>query len=78
MLEAPLASFYKALANLVYREGRYLVNHYTSNMAATVSVWKSFIKIFGQRRGVGSRSPYILLWRNPKLSELISLPDFVF
>lgn len=78
VLEAALVGSYEALANLPYREGRYLIPHYTSLMAATVSVWKTFVHPYGDKDGEDKWSPYVPLWRNQKLPELASLPDFEF
>lgn len=54
VLEAALVGSYEALANLVYREGRYLGMHYTSLMAATVTAWKSFVELYGDKGGGGT------------------------
>lgn len=78
VLEAALVGSYEALANLPYREGKYPIPHYTSLMAATVSVWRTFVQAYGARDGGAEWSPYIPLWRNQKLPELASLPDFEF
>lgn len=47
-------------------------------MAATVAVWKLFVKVYGARDGGEKWSPCIPLWRNPKLPELSLIPDFDF
>lgn len=47
-------------------------------MAATVSVWRTFVRTYGARDGGDEWSPYLPLWRNQKLPELASLTDFEF
>lgn len=47
-------------------------------MAATVAIWKQFVGVYGGREEGAKWSPYIPLWRNPKLPELCSIPDFEF
>lgn len=58
VLEAALVGSYEALANLVYREGRYPIKHYTSLMAATVSTWKRFVEVY---RGGGEQYHLVAL-----------------
>lgn len=47
-------------------------------MAATVSIWKPFVALYGGQGSSAAWSPYIPLWWNPKLPELLSIPDFLF
>lgn len=49
VLEAALVGSYEALANLVYREGRYPVPHLTSLMTATIAIWKKFVVVYGDK-----------------------------
>lgn len=78
VLEAALVGSYEALANLVYREGKYSVPHLTTLMTATIAIWKKFVVVYGDKGADTQWSPYIPLWRNPRLPELTTVPDFEF
>lgn len=78
VLEAALVGSYEALANLVYREGKYPVPHLTTLMTATIAIWKKFVVVYGDKGADTQWSPYIPLWRNPRLPELTTVPDFEF
>lgn len=58
VLEAALVGSYEALANLAYREGRPPIQHYTTLMTATVSIWKQFVAVYGDQGSGAAWSPF--------------------